>query len=495
MTSLTSNALIFPASSSQEPLLVTDVALIDKLRAIAAWAQSSETNTLPSKEELIDLLQASKSDELTRVRSSAPSPASQRAMSQPPSAKSIRHNEQNPSPRVVSNQSTTASPRNSEGAAAAPHSQMERPAGVHESEMSCAKALGDVLGYASASEDASEVDPNEALPSTPTQKPAQRASESRAWSVFTTVKNVVSSPFKFLGITTAAGATATTNSKETEFTFAHPHKPQYPLTTPTRSSRQRVNPQSERRASATMQRRVSKSPRVPQSERQRRHVDRSTPLHLRGAPTASDMQHLYDEQAATRQRQREVETANLEQDEPSHGKTFRVPDSPLSSDSDDDENDDEQEEEEEEEVNPGPKPVYQFLNYKRPVIPQPEPQPERKQDQSNGRVRPESDWSEFNAAMRAGVIDLSLVKHAPPDPNEPYVPPKFLVEAAERRLREKAAAEAAAATNDAPTSTTPGRTFTVPDDSDSDSDDSDDETSSKNTHMSPRTERELTSPF
>jgi hypothetical protein len=332
------NTLVFIGNrSSEETLILTNTADIEKLRAIAEWTQSSEDNFLPSKERLIGLLEASKYEDMTQVRSAAPSPASQQAPSQPPSTKSTSHSETPNPPRTPPNQPDAASRYTSAGIFAVSRSEMKQPAKDYESN---SDALDDEPKDDTMSENASEVDANEAHPTTPIQIPSQRASEPRAWSsVLTTVKNVVSSPFKFFGRTPTAGGAVTTNGNETEFTFAHPNKLPHPLTTPTRTSKQRVKPQSERRDISTKQRRVSSSSRVPQTERHRRHVDR-TPLHLRGAPSASDMQKLYDQQASTRQRQREAETASLEQDEPSHGKTFRAP-SPLSDDSDSDDDDDE----------------------------------------------------------------------------------------------------------------------------------------------------------
>jgi hypothetical protein len=220
------------------------------------------------------------------------------------------------------------------------------------------------------SDNQSEVDANEAIPTTPIQSPSQQAPESRAWSVFSKVKSAVAtvaSPFKFLGRYQNSGGAATTNGTETEFTFTHPHQFNQPPTTPTRSSKQRSKPQSERR-STTASRRISQSSRAPQTERMRRHVDKSQPLHLRGAPSASDMNDLREEQAATRRRQRESEIASLEQNDLNHGKSFRVPDS---DDSDDDDGDNQDQVSEDEMVSSAPK-KWDFLvqtkpNFEAPV--------------------------------------------------------------------------------------------------------------------------------
>jgi hypothetical protein len=368
------NTLVFIGSrSSEENLILTNIADIEKLRAIAEWTRSSEDNLLPSKERLIGLLEASKYEDMTQVRSAAPSPASQQATSQPPSTKSTRHSEKRNSPRILSNQPDAASRYTSAGTFAISRSEMKQPAKDYEpdSDMSDDEAKDDM------SENSSEVDAHEAHPTTPTQTPSQRASEPRAWSsVLTTVKNVVSSPFKFFGRTPTAGSAVTTNSNETEFTFAHPHKLPHLLTTPTRTSKQRAKPQSERRDISTKQRRVSSSSRVPQTERHRRHVDK-TPLHLRGAPSASDMQKLHNEQASMRQRQREAETASLEQDEPSHGKTFRAP-SPLSDDSDgdgEDVNDDNDEMNGDETASLALRKDWPFLRKNKPALQAPENKP------------------------------------------------------------------------------------------------------------------------
>lgn len=336
-------------------------------RVINEWTQRNPTNILPSIQRFEEFLEASKSEGTARVRSAAPSPASQWANPQAPSNEMVRQRQDLPSPRDASDRSSSASPNPSDGEAAIHHSEMNETAEDHDS---VALPDDDDQGNDTMSENTSEVDANEAiptLPTTPIQTPPQQAPEPRAWSVFTTVKNAVSSPFKFLGaFTSKAGGAATTNGHETEFTFTHPHKPAQSFTTPTRSNRQRAKPQSERRGTVTNQRRVSNSARVPQTERQLRHVDKSTPLHLRGAPSASDMQRLHDQQASTRQRQREAETASSDKNELSHGKTFRAP-SPLS-DSDDSEEDidvdadaDDDDDDDVEVISSGPKKDWAFL--------------------------------------------------------------------------------------------------------------------------------------
>jgi len=304
---------------------------IDELIQAARWSQE-EGNSVA---EAIEFFEASKTRETNRLRSAAPSPASQRANSQPPSMLSFRKNPK--TPREVSDRARSASPCSSDGEAAVHHREMNQAA--EDSESVASVDVDDYEGkHDNMSEHQSEVDAKEAtpnLPTTPTPKPSQQASEPRAWSsVLTTVKNVVYTPFKFFGRTPNAAEAATTNSGVSEFTFSHPHKPAQPLTTPTRSSKQRVKPQSERRGTTTNERRTSNHARVPQTERQRRHIDRSTPLHLRGVPSTRDMQDLHAQQASTRQRQREEEMASSEENELSHGKTFRAP-SP-SSESDDD---------------------------------------------------------------------------------------------------------------------------------------------------------------
>jgi hypothetical protein len=361
------DALYIPGSSTEEPILTTNVTVIDAARVINEWTQRNPTNILPSIQRFEEFLEASKSEGMARVRSAAPSPASQWANPQAPSNEMVRQRQDLPSPRDASNRSSSASPNPSDGEAAIHHSEMNETAEDHDS---VALPDDDDQGNDTMSENTSEVDANEAiptLPTTPIQTPPQQAPEPRAWSVFTTVKNAVSSPFKFLGaFTSKAGGAATTNGHETEFTFTHPHKPAQSFTTPTRSNRQRAKPQSERRGTVANQRRVSNSARVPQTERQLRHVDKSTPLHLRGAPSASDMQRLHDQQASTRQRQREAETASSDKNELSHGKTFRAP-SP-SSDSDDSEEDidvdadaDDDDDDDDEVISSGPKKDWAFL--------------------------------------------------------------------------------------------------------------------------------------
>ncbi|KAE9365995.1 hypothetical protein N431DRAFT_352145 [Stipitochalara longipes BDJ] len=248
----------------------------------------------------------------------------------------MRSLRQNPvEPREASGRARSASLSPSGDEAAVHHSESNQATEDDES-------LASVDDYEEKNDNMSEseVDAKEAtpiLPTTPSSTPSQQASEPRAWSsVLTTVKNAVYTPFKFFGRTPTATETATTNVKEPEFTFSHPHKPAQPLTTPTRSSKQRAKPQSERRSTATNKRRVSNPARIPQTERQRRHVDRSTPLHLRGVSSTRDMQDLHAQQASTRQRQREKEMTSLEENELSHGKTFRAPSPSSESESDDD---------------------------------------------------------------------------------------------------------------------------------------------------------------
>ena len=373
------DALYIPGSSTKEPILTKDVTVIDAARVINEWTQRNPTNILPSIQRFEEFLEASTSEGMARVRSAAPSPASQRANSQAPSNKIVPQRQDLPSPRDASNPSSPAGPNPSDGEVAIHHSEMNETAEEHDS---VALSVDDEMND-TTSEDTSEVDANEAtptLPTTPIRTPPQQVSEPRAWSsVFTTVKNAVSSPFKFLGtFTSKAGGAATTNGHETEFTFTHPHKPAQPFTTPTRSNRQRAKPQSERRGTVTNQRRVSNSARVPQTERQPRHVDKSTPLHLRGAPSASDMQRLHDQQASTRQRQREAEIASSEKNELSHGKTFRAP-SPLSdsddseedidADADDDADDDD---DDVEVISSGPKKDWAFLQRNKTNLQPPE---------------------------------------------------------------------------------------------------------------------------
>lgn len=361
-----SNTLIFPASSSQAQIVVTDPKLIDTLRSIVEWTQSSETNSLPSKERFIGLLEASKSEEMTRARPSAPSPASQQASSQPASARSVRHNEKQHS--AQDNQSPAVGVHPSGVKLSNHHREIEHPAEDGESDALGYKSSDDEAKDDTMSDSQSEVDANEAAPTTPIQIQtlSQQAPEPRGvWSVLSTVKNVVASPFKFFGRNQNAGGAATTNSNETEFTFTHPHKFSQPPTTPTRSKKQRAKPQSERRRTSNSSR-ASQSARVPQTERQRRHADKSKPLHMRGAPSESDLKDLREEQASTRRRQREAETANFE---PSHGKTFKVPDSDTT-DSDDGDGDDENQEQEPEEAeitNSKPK-TWAFLTQSKPVL-------------------------------------------------------------------------------------------------------------------------------
>jgi hypothetical protein len=378
------DALYIPGSSTKEPILTTNVTVIDAARVINEWTQRNPTKILPSIQRFEEFLEASKSEGMARVRSAAPSPASQRANSQAPSNKMVRQRQDLPSPRDASNPSSSAGPNPSDGEAAIHHSEVNEPAEEHDS---VALPVDDDQGNDTMSENTSEVDANEAiptLPTTPIQTPPQQASEPRAWSsVFTTVKNAVSTPFKFLGaFTSKAGGAATTNGHETEFTFTHPHKPAQPFTTPTRSNRQIVKPQSERRGTVINQRRVSNSARVPQTERQLRHVDKSTPLHLRGAPSASDMQRLHDQQASTRQRQREAETASSDKNELSHGKTFRAP-SPLSDSDDseedidadtdaDDADDDDDDDDDVEVISSGPKKDWAFLQRNKTNLQPPE---------------------------------------------------------------------------------------------------------------------------
>lgn len=337
------NAVVLPGNprTSVEPRILTGDRNIDFVRAAVEWLDKSPENRLPTKQSLIEWLDSglSKSEAANQARSAAPSPASQQANSQPPSHQSIQRRQTPNSPQAVSSRSDSASPSSTGGEAAIHHTGMTQEPEDHES---VALAADDEKSDA-MSDITSEVDADEAIPAPPTnpiQTPPRQASEPRAWSsVFSTVKKAVSTPLKFFSFTANAGTTATTNNRETEFTFTHPHKPTEPFTTPSRSSKQRVMPQSERHSTTTTQHRVSPA-RVPQTERRSRLMDKSAPLFMRGASEEFVQEFVkeqfYDQQASTRQRQRETETANMEQNELSHGKTFRAP-SPLSDDDDSDE--------------------------------------------------------------------------------------------------------------------------------------------------------------
>ena len=310
--------------------------------------------------EAIEFFEASKSRKTNRVRSAAPSPASQRGNSQPPSMSSFHRNPS--TPREVPGTTRSASLQLSNGEVAVRRSEMDEAAEDDES-------TGSFDDYEekndNMSRNTSEVTADEAtliLPTTPTMTPSQQASEPRAWSsVLTTVKKAVYTPFKFFGRTPNAAEAATTNLDKPEFTFSHSHKPALPLTTPSRSSKQHAMPHSERRGNTNNERRrVSFQARVPQTERQRRHVDRSTPLHLRGVPSARDMQNLHDQQASTRQRKRDEDMASLEENELSHGKTFRAP-SPSSESDDEEDNATTMTDDNDEPTSPPRKTEYAFL--------------------------------------------------------------------------------------------------------------------------------------
>ena len=291
------DSLVFPSTSTKESAILTHGPTIDKLRAVFDWTQSSRKNVLPPAETLIAFLDA-------HVRSAAPSPASQQAVTQPSLTKSTPRREEHSSPQNTSIQSGAASPSTSTGGSASPPSEAKQSAQDNESD---SESLNNEPNNNMMSPTASEVDDTQELPTTPIQTPSQPASEPRAWpsTILKSVKKVVASPFKFFGRTPTTGGAAPTN--EAEFTFTHPQQLPQPVTTPTRSSKQHVKPQSEQRVVSNQQSHISSQTRVPQTERRRRQTDK-TPVHLRGASSATTIPNSNDNQAATRQQQQAKKT-------------------------------------------------------------------------------------------------------------------------------------------------------------------------------------------
>ena len=291
------DSLVFPSTSTKESAILTHGPTIDKLRAVFDWTQSSRKNVLPPEETLIAFLDA-------HVRSAAPSPASQQVTTQPSATKSTPRREEHSSPRNTSNQSGAASPSTSTGGSASPPGEAKQSAQDNESD---SESLNNEPKYNMMSPTASEVDDTQELPTTPIQTPSQPASEPRAWpsTILKSVKMAVASPFKFFGRSPTKGGAATTN--EAEFTFTHPQQLPQPVTTPTRSSKQHVKPRSEQRVVSNQQSQISSRTRVPQTERRRRQTDK-TPVHLRGASSATTLPNSNDDQAATRQQQQAKKT-------------------------------------------------------------------------------------------------------------------------------------------------------------------------------------------
>ena len=143
--------------------------------------------------------------------------------------------------------------------------------------------------HTSESEDAeSEVEP--VIPQTP--KP--HVQESRIWQGFSTVKDFVTTPFKFLAGQGQDASNGTTNEHSVDNINRHPKTPTRP------HNRLRVAAQSERRRTAQTSSSIRRR-REPQTERRQRPAEfEKPPIHLRGVYTAEQiaaLQRKQDEEA------------------------------------------------------------------------------------------------------------------------------------------------------------------------------------------------------
>lgn len=190
-----------------------------------------------------------------------------------------------------------------------------------------------------------------------TPRPAQaRPQESRRiWAGLTAVKDLMSTPFKFLGRNEPADATNQTS--ESAFSFRHEHKLPHitEFATPSHPASRKPAPQTERQG------RVQTPPRRGvQTERRRRPEEpKRQPISFRGLLTPAEIAEIHRKQDREKRREAQAnEAENADAEDPSTpsrrvgskrkrlngdgttsqhtpGGSFRVPSSPEGSDDED----------------------------------------------------------------------------------------------------------------------------------------------------------------